>query len=370
MFIFYQGGRFSENAPGKLYAWGDNSYGQLGDGGTGHRSSPVAVLGAKTFVKVAGSWFMTAAIDTEGYIWTWGNNWFGQLGDNTRTTQYSPVSVVGGRKFIDVQCGNMHTVALDTNSYAWAWGNNGYGQLGTGAISTNQSSPVSLNVDHPWTKISVGGMHTLGIDDQSYAWAWGLNSDKQLCSSNTSNSLVPRHMQNSDGTYVQNVSDIEAGYDFSMVASINGIYMCGDNTYGQLGNGTTSIGPNQYLQFSWLPHSEGDAISSGFGCAYAMYNGSIYCSGKNDVGQLGDGTTNNHSEPVSVVGVVNARHIKNISDNDDQTLIFNGTDGTWACGYNGVGSCGDNTTNNRSSPVAIVGKYIFNSVGGSKGIKY
>jgi len=124
---------------GTLWAWGLNSYGQLGDGTTTNRLSPVQV--GSGFAQVAAGYLHTVALKADGTLWAWGYNGFGQLGDGTTTQRLSPVQVGSG--FAQVAAGYLHTVALKADGTLWAWGYNYYGQLGDGT-TTNRLSPVQV----------------------------------------------------------------------------------------------------------------------------------------------------------------------------------------------------------------------------------
>lgn len=143
---------------GTPYAWGRNSYGQLGDGTTAHKSSPVLVLGGLKFVAIAGGGGVAAGLTANGTLYTWGNNFEGALGIGTSgsgTYQSSPVAVIGGLKFSSITATEDSGPALfaltrDTG-LLYAWGINNRGQLGDGT-STDRSSPVLV----------VGGLNFLG----------------------------------------------------------------------------------------------------------------------------------------------------------------------------------------------------------------
>ena len=115
---------------GNLWAWGRNNYGQLGDGSTTDRYSPVQIKSDTTFKSVAAGTYHSLAIDTAGNLWAWGYNGYGQLGDGSTTNRTSPVQIKSGTMFKSVSAGKFHSLAIDTAGNLWAWGENYYGQLG------------------------------------------------------------------------------------------------------------------------------------------------------------------------------------------------------------------------------------------------
>ena len=127
---------------GAAYCWGYNLYGQLGDGTTTDRSSPVLVAGSVSFAAVsAGVYGHTCGVPAGGAAYCWGPNPYGELGDGTTTNQSSPVLVAGGVSFAAVSAGGAHTCGVTAGGAAYCWGLNSKGQLGDGT-TTNRSSPV------------------------------------------------------------------------------------------------------------------------------------------------------------------------------------------------------------------------------------
>ena len=128
---------------GQVWGWGYNGSGQLGDNSTTQRKTPVSILGAtKTFCQIAAGQYHTIGIDKNGKVWCWGFNGSGQLGDNTTTSHRTPVAILGATKtFCYISGGRWHTAAIDKNGKAWSWGYNSYGQLGDNS-TTSHNTPV------------------------------------------------------------------------------------------------------------------------------------------------------------------------------------------------------------------------------------
>jgi len=142
----------------------------------------------------------TAAIDKDGKLWAWGRNIYGQLGDGgiSGTSSNVPVQVgtsaqqaLPNWKWIAVSAGNSHTAAIDKDDKLWAWGRNDYGQLGDGT-KTNKSAPVLIG--DRWIAVFAGRDYTAAIKRDGVLWSWGDNGSGQLGSGTTENRTVPRRV--------------------------------------------------------------------------------------------------------------------------------------------------------------------------------
>ena len=126
---------------GTVWAWGRNTYGQLGDGSTTTRSTPVQVSGLSGVIAIAGGDIHSLALKSDGTVWAWGYNYYGQLGDGSTTTRSTPVQVSGLSGVIAIAGGGDHNLALKSDGTVWAWGDNTNGELGDGSTTT-RSTPV------------------------------------------------------------------------------------------------------------------------------------------------------------------------------------------------------------------------------------
>ena len=126
---------------GMVWTWGGNWAGQLGDGSTTARWTPVQVSGLTSVTAIAGGGFQTIALEGDGTVWTWGRNASGELGDGTNTNRWTPVQVSGLTGVTSIAGGLLHTIALKGDGTIWTWGENGSGQLGDGT-TTGRWTPV------------------------------------------------------------------------------------------------------------------------------------------------------------------------------------------------------------------------------------
>jgi alpha-tubulin suppressor-like RCC1 family protein len=153
---------------GTLWNWGRNNYGQLGDSTMISKLSPIqTITGGTNWKQVAGGFYHTAAIKTDGTLWSWGYNLFGALGDNTTTSKSSPIqTITGGNNWKQVACGAYHTAAIKTDGTLWSWGNPGEGRLGDSDRATPKSSPVqTIAGGTNWKQVACGYQHTAAIKD-------------------------------------------------------------------------------------------------------------------------------------------------------------------------------------------------------------
>ncbi len=170
---------------GRVLAWGDNAYGELGDGGTASSRGPVTVkLPGRTKVSsVSAGCNQGFAVTTTGGVLAWGLNSTGQLGDRTRKQADKPVKIglPRGSKVVSVSSGLDHTLAVTTAHRALAWGYNTNGELGNGAIASTDK-PVSVRLPPGTTvrAVSAGYDYSLALTTTGRALAWGLNASGQL----------------------------------------------------------------------------------------------------------------------------------------------------------------------------------------------
>jgi PKD repeat protein len=214
---------------GMAWAWGANDrgagsvVGALGTNDIINYSSPVAIARPGSYsVVAAGSFCVSAFIDaSDGMLYTCGLNTYGQLGHNTTTDSSlpteqcsSPTAIVRAGSYTAVSVGFKHVLAIDGSSgMVWAWGNNASGELGNNisGSSGKRSSPVSIARLGSYVAISAGNSHSLAIDSEGIAWAWGLNDSGQLGINSTISYRSPVSIAR-----VVPYRSIAAGYDFSV----------------------------------------------------------------------------------------------------------------------------------------------------------
>ena len=282
----------------------------------------------------------------------WGQNNFGQLGDNSTTNRSSPVSVVGGfTDWVQISAGGEHTPAIRANGTAWAWGRNNYGQLGDNS-TTNRSSPVSVVGGFTnWIQISAGRDHNSAIRADGTAWAWGRNNYGKLGDNTSTNRSSPVSVVGGFTNWIQ----ISAGVYHSLAIRANGTaWGWGRNNYGQLGDNSTTNRSSPVSVVggftNWIQISAGRDHNSAI-----RADGTAWAWGRNGSGQLGDNSTTNRSSPVAVVG--GFTNWIQISAGEEHSLAIRANGTAWGWGAGSYGRLGDNSTTNRSSPVSVVGGF-------------
>lgn len=181
-----------ETSTGLAFSWGVNTNGVLGDSTIINKSSPVAVVGARSFTRISAGGSHTAAIEgATGNVFCWGLGTSGELGDGTILSKSSPVAVLGGRSYSRVRCGTNHTLAIESaTGYIYAWGIGTSGQLGDGGI-TNRTSPVRVAINKSFVDIVAGNACSFALDAEGNMYAWGLGTSGQLGEFSNINRTIP-----------------------------------------------------------------------------------------------------------------------------------------------------------------------------------
>lgn len=190
--ITYGGHMVAIKTDGTLWAWGKNNVGQLGRGNTTDYSSPVQVGALTTWAQVStdAGGYHNLAVKTDGTLWAWGKNGWGQLGDGSTTDKSSPVQVGALTTWSKVAAGGHHSLAIKMDGTLWSWGYGANGLLGRGNV-TPYSSPVQVGALTTWSSINCGYQFSHGIKTDGTLWAWGRNYRGQLGLGDTANRSSP-----------------------------------------------------------------------------------------------------------------------------------------------------------------------------------
>jgi len=302
---------------GSVSCWGTGWQGALGNGDPGQQNTPILTssFGAgRTAVALSAGHGYTCAVLDNGSVACWGDNTYGQLGDGTTQGRFTPVltdSLGAGRTAIDVTTKESHTCALLDNGSISCWGRGISGVLGNGS-SVNQNTPTlvsSLGVGRTAVAVSAGAMHTCAILDNGEVSCWGYGNGGRLGNGVRPDKYTPT-LTSTLGSGRTAVA-ISLGFDHTCAVLDDGSASCwGVGSDGQLGNGGTSD------QFNPTPASSVASERSVVGLAAGKYrtcvvldNQSVACTGKGTAGQIGNNDTSNQVNFTYTIPMVVPRSI-------------------------------------------------------------
>jgi prepilin-type N-terminal cleavage/methylation domain-containing protein len=307
----------------KAYCWGRDSDGALGDNVGSNSNVPVAVstsgvLSGKTILSISSGLDDSCVVASDNKVYCWGNNDSGQLGNNATGQSLAPVAVstsgvLSGKNLVSISNGPENTCAIDSSFSAYCWGGNSNGQIGNN--STTQSTvPVAVSNSGALSGKTVKSISTdqsntcvIASDNFSYCWGGSANDYGENGDNTTNQSLIPVPVNTSGVLSGKTVLSISTGYYFTCtIASDRKSYCWGANFYGALGNNSTtqSAIPVAVINNGVLSGKTILSISSGayHTCAITA-DYSAYCWGYNANGQLGNDSIIDSHVPIAVNSV-------------------------------------------------------------------
>lgn len=344
---------------GGVKCWGDNYYGQLGDGTTTDRYTPVDVVGLGSGVAaIAAGEGHTCAVTTAGGMKCWGRNSEGRLGDDTMIDRYTPVDVVGltsGVKAIAI--GIWQTCVLTSNGGVKCWGLHNHSYELTPIDVLGLTSGVEAITRR-------GYVHTCALTYTGGVKCWGYNTFGQLGDGTRMESYTPVDVLG----LTSGVDAIDAGCGHTCaITSTAGIKCWGNNWKGQLGNDNTYCQICNIEQYEYpccitpvdVMGLASDIVAVATGgwhtCALTS-TGGMKCWGENHSGELGDGTTTDRYIPMDVVGLTSG--VSEIAAGHGHTCALTSTGGVKCWGINGSGQLGNGSSGfwaYSTIPVDVVG---------------
>lgn len=233
----------------QAYCWGNNAWRQLGNGGSAFSGTPSLVAGGLAFAKITAGTGFSCGISTGGATYCWGANSIGQIGDGGKISYGNafvalPQQVVGGKAFQSVTLGGQFACAVTTTGEGYCWGSNN-SKLGNGPSGIDSSSPVQVAGGLLFQSISAGYGHSCGVTNSQQVYCWGINGSGQL-GSGVANGSTPVRAGSIQAIEVA-ASGIGTGsgaHSCAISANRLTVWCWGRNDTGQLGNGATTAGAN------------------------------------------------------------------------------------------------------------------------------
>jgi len=330
---------------GSVKAFGSNSNYQLGDTNNiiWENNIPIVVNGLSNVIAVSAGSMHNLALKSDGTVWAWGDNTYGQLGKGDLINTFTPTKVTGLGNIIAISAGANFSLALKNDGTVWAWGDNWSGQLGDGTNQNSSTIPAmvsALTGLNGVIAISAGDNHSIAIRNDHSVWAWGANSSGQLGNGTFTDASFPIQVPG-----LANVKAVDGGGDHSLALLTNGIiWAWGNNSYGQLGNGTTQ---NDSVPSMVQLLSNVIAISAGGDHNLALKNDStvwMWGFDMNPPSRISSLTVmNGYVVPIKVNGLSG---ITKISCGHTQDLVYKNNGTFWSWGENNYGQLGNGAYQN------------------------
>lgn len=326
-----------------IRSWGYNGSGQLGDGSTTQRTGPVSASGVTgTPVSVTAGAAFSGAVVSSGAAYLWGNNAYGQLGDGTKGSRRTPVNSIAGSSWVRVSNASTHSLALDSTGLLYGWGTNGNGELGD-SVTVARAGAVQIGVS-TWKSVAAGDGFSLGVKTDGTLWAWGDNGNNQLGLTSTETQYAPVQV----GALLTWES-VSAGAGFGVGLLTTGeLYSWGLNPSGQLGNGTTNnqtsaARANSSILFSKVVAGASHVLGIEKG------TGNLYAWGSSANGQLGLDAYTSRAQPT----LVSSGSWADIAAGVTHSLAVKSDGTVWAWGGNAFGSLGLGDKVDKAVPVQV-----------------
>ncbi len=324
---------------GTLWAWGNNYYGQLGDGTAVDKNTPTQIGTDTNWAVISAGGIYSLAVKTDGTLWAWGNNWNGRLGDGTEVQKNAPVRIGTDTDWSSVTAAiglGGHSFALKRDGSLWGWGWNVAGQVGDGT-TVDKLSPVQISANGQWAVISAGWSHTVALKTNGTLWAWGSNHGGQLGDGTTDFKAIPTQI----GTDT-NWGHASAGGHYTLGVKNDGTLWGWGFDQGPLGSGGINniTSPLQIgSDTNWAFVSAGAASRQVNPIIAAIKtNGTLWAWGDNRYGQIGDGTFIDKDVPVQIGSDTNWR---TVSAGGDHMAALKPNSTLWLWGSNVYGELGN-----------------------------
>jgi alpha-tubulin suppressor-like RCC1 family protein len=310
--------------------------------------------------QVSAGQYYTMAIKSDGTLWGWGANNYGQLGDGTTVNRNAPVQIGNDTHWKKVYAKFIHTMAIKEDGTLWGWGYNRFGALGNGTNSDKHIPTQEPSRSTNWTDVATGYYHSVAIKSDGTLWASGRNNYGQL----GDNTLVDKHVFVPIAAAVTDWSDVAAGiYHSAAIRQDGSLWAWGRNNYGQIGDGTVT--DKQIPTQEALADMDWKKVSTGYNHTVAIKtDGTLFAWGYNNYAVIGDGVRVSHNVPTQEASA--AEDWVEVDGGNYHTVAIK-SDGTlWGWGYNNYGQLTDGISAWRYAPEVIGGEEKWSQASASQ----
>lgn len=393
----------------RLWAWGYNAYGQVGDGTTTQRHTPVLIsgrfgdLGKVAQVEVASeSHYGTVfVVDKDGQLWAWGRNSTGEVGNGLTAQQTVPYKVSGGNGLGTVAKGTdgryqlaavassttaVTVYAIDVDGRLWAWGSNTSGQVANGSTTT-RTTPYQVTSQSgagritEATQVVTAGATTYAVDGSGNVWAWGSNASGQVGNGASATNVLAPFNVSARTPALSGVSTLAVTANPGTTTTVYAIDRSGDlwgwgeNASLQVEAGGADVTTPRKISSPTGLGAVSKVVTGGTGTSTTAYavdtQGNLWAWGENGSRQVGNNATTDVGVPFKLSGLGAVSEVVASGSSTGVTAYAVRADGTLhSWGYNSNGETGTGSTGVVGTPTPVAGIGQVRTVVSSSNVAY